>query len=177
MAIAVLGLAALTVVAMLFVRREERVRGEEANAGERGPRADLISIYVNDRPLAAGLILRDGLRRAPYARVSDLQAAVDGPSARQAEHGEEATEQHTSRFQVRGRQFISTDLGGCPGCAVEVVRQVVVSERVRRVDGEAYVPLADLVPAFEGRLAVEDSSRVYRIFAGICRWCILAARS
>jgi hypothetical protein len=63
--------------------------------------------------------------------------------------------------------------GGCDGCRLRVARTVLVSGALRSVGGEPHVPLSDIVRALEGRLDVDREGPVYRIHAGICRWCVL----
>lgn len=95
-------------------------------------------------------------------RVADLLLAVDGPTAA-----------GSGRLSLRGSSLYATKLGGCSGCPVRVKRGVLVSSRIREVAGEPYVPLADLLRAFEGRLVVERARKVYGIHVGQCSWCIL----
>jgi hypothetical protein len=97
--------------------------------------------------------------------VDALVRAVDG--ARPAD---------ASRLRNDGRRLYAAGVGGCDGCLLRVARPVVISERVRIVDGVAVLPLSDLVAALEGRVRRHPDTGVHEIFAGKCTWCILEPR-
>lgn len=123
-----------------------------------------VEIRLNGRPLGRGrLVARGDPGEAVYLRVADLTLAVDGPSPAAKAH-----------LRLRGSFLYALALGGCEGCAVRVNRSVVISSRVREIEGQTHLPLGDLVRAFEGRLEVETAGKVYGIYAGACSWCILA---
>jgi hypothetical protein len=122
-------------------------------------------IELNGQPLARGVMLRSALSWRSdelFVPLCDLRLAVDGPGAGRG-----------SRLRQEGRQLVATRTGGCEGCRVRVARAVLVSSGVRYVANEPHVPLADIVRAFEGRLDVDPHAGVYRIHAGVCRWCVL----
>jgi hypothetical protein len=122
-------------------------------------------IELNGQVLARGVMLRSSLPWCSdelFVPLRELRRAVDGTDAVRG-----------SRLRHDGRQLVATRTGGCDGCRVRVARAVLVSSGVRYVANEPHVPLADIVRAFEGRLDVDPHAGVYRIHAGVCRWCVL----
>lgn len=126
------------------------------------PGAD-VRIQLNGTLLARGRLLRRSPGDAAvYVSVRDLAAAIDGREAAEP-----------SRLRASGSRLDAVAAGGCGGCALRVVRPVRISGAVRRMDGEAYVPLVDLVRALEGRLEADARPGSYGIFVGACAWCVL----
>jgi hypothetical protein len=123
------------------------------------PAERLVAVNLNGTRLGQGLVLGSETGEQAWLRLLDLQRAVDGPAAPQG------------RLQRSGRELHATEVGGCPACRVRIVRAVLVSGRVRILAREPYVPLDDVVRAFEGTL---DAARdLYSLHVGECRWCIL----
>lgn len=140
---------------------ESAVRLPPAPGAE--PTSQEVEVRLNGRPLGRGLLLGTGdPGEVVYLRVADLALAVDGPPPAAKRH-----------LRLQGSSLFANTLGGCAGCSVRVNRIVLVSSRVRRFKAQAYLPLGDVVRAFEGRLEAEDAGRVYGIYAGACCWCIL----
>lgn len=150
--------ARLVVTLALLVVSEPAPRTTSQNAPQ--------VVELNGQPFATAMLLRPSLPWRPaeaYIAVRDLRAAVDGPSPT-----------GRSRLRLEDGRLLATSTGGCDGCRIRVARAVLVSGGVRFSDGVAYVPLADLVRAFEGRLDVDAATGTYRIHVGVCRWCVLA---
>ena len=132
---------------------------------QRAPRAmDRVRIEMNGMLLAVAVV--EGPEGDDVLLPVDaLLRAVDG-----AQPGEPA------RLRREGHRLYAAGVGGCAGCLLRVARPVVISERVRVVDGITVVPLGDLVAALEGRVRRHADPRVREIFAGKCTWCILEPR-
>jgi hypothetical protein len=128
----------------------------------RRPAAEGVRIEMNGRLLADVAVAEGDEVLLP---VDALVRAVDGGRPADA-----------SRLRHDGRRLYAAGVGGCSGCLLRVARPVVISERVRTVDGVAVLPLADLVAALEGRLRRHPDTGVHEIFAGKCTWCILEPR-
>ncbi|NUR32824.1 MAG: hypothetical protein HOQ17_02495 [Gemmatimonadaceae bacterium] len=128
----------------------------------RRPAADHARIEMNGRLLADVVVAEGDEVLVP---VDALLRAVDG--ARPAE---------VPRLRQEGRRLYAVGVGGCSDCLLRVARPVVISERVRVVDGVALLPLADLAAALEARMRRNPGTGVHEIFAGRCTWCILAPR-
>jgi hypothetical protein len=103
-------------------------------------------------------------REGIWMRVADLRHAVDGD------------ETVTRRLRSSGRQLHASALGSCAACRIRVVRQVVISRRVRVRAGEPYVPLEDVARAFEAKVSHDAPASVIHLHVGECRWCILEPR-
>src|SRR5688572_7343692 len=88
--------------------------------------------------------------------------------------GDQAT--GNARIRRDGRRLYAAGVGACDECPLGVARPVLISERVRIVDGVPMLPLADLVAALEGRVTRHHATGMWEIFAGKCTWCILEPR-
>jgi hypothetical protein len=122
-----------------------------------------VEIRLNGEPLGRGLVLVERGREEAWVRVADLRNAVDGSTA-------------GDRLRWSGRELHAAALGGCATCRFRVVRQVVISRRVRDRAGEAYVPLEDVARAFEAKVSQDAGASVIHLHVGECRWCILEPR-
>lgn len=124
-----------------------------------------VEVRVNGRALAPGLIVPAAAgREEVFVSVAGLARAIDG-----------AAPQGQPRLRVAGPALYAAAEGGCPGCPVRVRRPVLISPRLRTIGTEPYLPLSDLVRAFEGKLSADRAAGVYTIFAGSCHWCVLEA--
>jgi hypothetical protein len=121
-------------------------------------------IELNGRPLADVVVGTDDDGEVMLP-VEALIRAVDGTRPIEA-----------SRLRQDGRRLYAAGVGGCTGCLLRVARPVVISARLRVVDGVGVFPLADLVAALEGRVRRHPATGVHEIFAGKCTWCILEPR-
>lgn len=119
-----------------------------------------VEIRLNGERLGRGLVLVEQGREEAWVRVADLKQAVDGSTP-----GE--------RLRSSGRELHAAALGGCATCRFRVVRQVVISRRVRARAGEPYVPLEDVARAFEAKVSQDTGASVIHLHVGECRWCIL----
>jgi hypothetical protein len=119
-----------------------------------------VEIRLNGEPLGRGLVLMEHGREEAWVRVADLGNAVDGSTA-------------GDRLRRSGRELHAAALGGCATCRFRVVRQVVISHRVRTWAGEPYVPLEDVARAFEAKVSLDAGASVIHLHVGECRWCIL----
>ncbi|MGH7444828.1 MAG: hypothetical protein ACREKM_08135 [Longimicrobiales bacterium] len=117
----------------------------------------VVQVQLNGQPFASGIFSDRGERRLLIA-VADLRAAIDGSDAE-------------ARLGVRGSALYAIGRGGCRGCLLRVNRTVMISPALETVEGRLYVPIADVVRAFEGRL--ESAGDTYAIHVGVCSWCIL----
>jgi hypothetical protein len=126
------------------------------------PRQEL-EVRLNGRTVLRGVRL-DGDPEV-FVRVSDLIVAIDG-----------AADARDTRVRLSGRNLHGVAEGACPGCVVAVRRPVLISSAVRMIAREPYIPLRDLVRAFEGRLEPDSQRGGFDIFAGTCSWCVLEPR-
>jgi hypothetical protein len=129
------------------------------------PLQRLARVELNGEPLLQALMVSPAAGwpvGEPYVSLRDLRLAIDGRDGPER-----------SRLREDGRQLMAVATGGCDGCRLRVARTVLVSGALRSVGGEPHVPLSDIVRALEGRLDVDWAGPVYRIHAGICRWCVL----
>lgn len=124
-----------------------------------GPGPVAFQVQLNGERFARGVAVIDhsGERRLLIA-LADLRAAIDGSDAE-------------ARLGVRGRALYAIGRGGCTGCLLRVNRTVLISPALEQVEGRLYVPIDDVVRAFEGRL--ESAGESYAIHVGVCSWCIL----
>jgi ribosomal protein L37E len=122
-----------------------------------------VEIRLNGERLGRGLMLVEQGREEVWLRVADLWHAIDGSDA-------------GKRLRRSGRELYAAELGGCAACRFGVVRQVVVSRRVRDRAGEPYVPLEDVARAFEAKVSQVAGASVIHLHVGECRWCILEPR-
>jgi hypothetical protein len=101
-----------------------------------------VEVRLNDRAIAPGVALRlaNGQEQV-FVSVLGLARSVDGP--------EPVTR---SRLHVDGASLYAAITGGCDRCHVAVRRPVLISSGLRLIGLEPYLPLGDLVRAFEGRL-------------------------
>ena len=128
------------------------------------PATRRVSVLLNGRKLADGAVIPAAGGEEVFIPVSALARAVDGDHAARP------------RVRVESERLLAIETGACDSCIVRVMRAVVVSQRVRAIEGNQSFPLADLVTAFEGRLEVDGARNTYGIYAGKCTWCILAPR-
>jgi hypothetical protein len=122
-----------------------------------------VEIRLNGERLGRGLVLVERGREGVWMRVADLRHAVDGAGT-------------ATRLRSSGRELHASALGGCTACRYRVVRQVVISRRVRVRAGEPYVPLEDVARAFEAKVSQGAGAAVIHLHVGECRWCILEPR-
>jgi hypothetical protein len=122
-----------------------------------------VVIRLNGERLAQGLVVVERGREGAWVRVADLRHAVDGSTA-------------GNRLRNSGRELHAIALGGCAACRFRVVRQVVISRRVRVWGDEPHVPLEDVVRAFEAKVSQDPGASVIHLHVGECRWCILEPR-
>jgi hypothetical protein len=122
-----------------------------------------VEIRLNGERLGRGLVLVEQDHEEVWLRVADLRTAVDGATT-------------GDRLRSSGRELHAAAPGGCADCRVRVVRQVMISRRVRARAGEAYVPLEDVARAFEAKVSHDPGAAVIHLHVGECRWCILEPR-
>ncbi len=128
--------------------------------------AQQVEVRLNGRLLAPGVAAPAAPGKGEvFVSVAGLARAVDG-----------ATPNGRSRLRIEGRALYAAVEGGCAGCHVQVRRPVLISPRLRVIGAETYLPLEDLVRAFEGKLSADRAAGVYTIFAGDCSWCVLEPR-
>jgi hypothetical protein len=144
---------------------QSRAGADAGTAARRGPAQRPIEVRLNGMLLGQGLVASAGLDTLAWFRVTDLQRAVDGSAA---PHG---------RLRRSGGALYARDVGGCADCAVHVVRAVVISNRIRTMGREGFVPLEDVARAFEARLSHDTARTIYSLHADECGWCILAPRA
>ncbi len=98
----------------------------------------------------------------PIVAVGDIARVIDGPA-------------HSGRGHLflQGPRLFATRTGGCATCPLRVHRTVLLSAHVTRRGKGAYVPLADLVLALEGRIEDPAGTGDIQIRVESCRWCIL----
>lgn len=125
-----------------------------------------VEVHLNGRALTHGLaFLGVGGEVAVYVPVSGLAQAIGGSAGT-----------WRSWLRLEDLSLFAASEGGCVGCPVHIRRPVLISSRLRLIEGEPHLPLPDLVTAFEGRLGVDAPSGIYTIFAGRCTWCVLEAQ-
>ena len=124
-----------------------------------------VEIRLNGRRLLDGIAVRRSDGESVLVPVEALVRSIDGSSARTP-----------ARLRVDGSRLWAAAPGGCDSCRVHVARTVLVSGRVRAVEGVAAFPLDDLVAALEGRMERDAAPVFYDIHTGKCTWCILTAR-
>jgi hypothetical protein len=128
--------------------------------------AQKVEVRLNGRLLAPGVAAPAVLGKGEvFVSVAGLARAVDG-----------ANSNGHSRLRIEGRALYAAAEGGCAECYVQVRRPVLISPRLRVIGAETYLPLPDLVRAFEGKLSVDHRGGIYTIFAGSCNWCVLEPR-
>jgi hypothetical protein len=155
--------AALLLRAALTVLLPFLLHGTAAEAQAR-PAERTVEVRLNGERLGHGVIVLERGRAEASMRVADLRQAVDGSGA-------------GNRLRSSGRELHAVALGGCVSCRFQVVRQVVISRRLRVRAGEAYVPLEDVARAFEAKVSQDAGASVIHLHVGECRWCILEPRS
>lgn len=135
----------------------DRARSQRAPQSSPGPIA--VQVQLNGQPFAHGIEVVDarGERRLLIA-LTDLRAAIDGSDPE-------------ARLGVRGSALYAIGRGSCRGCLLRVNRTVLISPALEQVEGRLYIPIDDIVRAFEGRL--ESAGDTYAIHVGVCSWCIL----
>lgn len=126
-----------------------------------------VAIRLNGRLVATGSDVRSTRGEEILIAVNALRRAIEGDVS--TDQGA----QPVPRLRVDGKRLFASTVGGCTVCPARVARPVVISVRVRALDGVLWFPLADLVTAFDGRLEVDAARSVYGIHAGKCTWCIL----
>jgi hypothetical protein len=152
--------AALLLRAVLAVALTMLAHGTAA-AQDR-PVERTVEIRLNGERLGRGLVLAGRGGAEAWMRVADLRDGVDGSAG--------------NRLRTSGRELHAAAPGGCATCRIRVVRQVVISRRVRVRAGEAYVPLQDVARAFEAKVSQDAGASVIHLHVGECRWCILEPR-
>jgi hypothetical protein len=158
--------AALLLRVVLAVACSTLALGSAAAAQEGAverPVQRAVEIRLNGERLGRGLVLVEQGREEAWVRVADLRTAVDGFTT-------------GGRLRSSGRELHAAAPGGCATCRFQVVRQVVISRRVRERAGEPYVPLEDVARAFEAKVSHEPGASVIHLHVGECRWCILEPR-
>ncbi len=135
-----------------------------------GPLPRALAIHLNGRLFLAGVAVRSERGEEVLVAVGPLQRAIDGPALT------DGRQPPAPRLRVEGTKLFASASGGCDECPARVTRPVIISGRVRMIEGVPWFPLADLVTAFEGRLQVDAAKSVYGIYAGKCMWCILEPR-
>lgn len=78
-----------------------------------------------------------------------------------------------SRLRREGRSLYAVAGGSCRACTLRVLRPVRISGEVQELDGDAYLPLEDLVRALEGRVVADRHRGVFTVHVGTCHWCVL----
>ena len=144
--------AILVVVAVgswAFFRPSVEPAPQQAVAGD---------VTINGNPIAHALVTERG---AVYVSVPDLARAIDGNA--------------NERLQVKGASLLAINDGACKGCAIVVRRAVQISSKVRLFPNGPYIPLDDVVRAFEARLDTTTQTN-FNLYVGSCSWCILAPR-
>lgn len=140
--------------------------GSAAAAQDRAverPSQRAVEIRLNGERLGRGLVVVEQGREEAWLRVGDLRNAVDGSTT-------------GDRLQTWGQELHAAAAGGCATCRYQVVRQVVISRRVRLRAGQPYVPLEDVARAFEAKVSQDPDASVIHLHVGECRWCILEPR-
>jgi hypothetical protein len=158
--------AALLLQVVLAVAAPTLTPGTAAVAQDRTVERQVqraVEIRLNGERLGRGLVLVEQGREEAWLRVADLMHAVDGSI-------------EGNRLRNSGRDLYAAGVGGCAACRFQVVRQVVISRRLRVRVGEAYVPLEDVARAFEAKVSHEPGAFVIHLHVGECRWCILEPR-
>ncbi len=127
-----------------------------------------VEIRVNGSAAGGGVALRGIATRVPggdpavLVAVAELRRAVDGDGARPR-----------SRLRRDGRSLYAVIDGSCRSCTLRVLRPVRISRQVQELDGDAYLPLEDLVRALEGRVVADLPRGLYTVHVGTCHWCVL----
>lgn len=135
----------------------DRARSQGAPQSSPGPIA--VQVQLNGQRFAHGVaVFNDSGERRLLIALADLRAAIDGSDPE-------------ARLGVRGSALYAIGRGGCPGCLLRVNRTVLISPALEQVEGRLYVPIDDVVRAFEGRLEIAGDT--YAIHVGVCSWCIL----
>ena len=124
-------------------------------------------IRVNGMPVGRAIAGEAGGRAAGLlVAIADIASAIDGTAA-----------SGRGRLLTQGARLFATRTGGCRTCPLQVRRPVLLSARVIRREDGAYVPLADLITALEGRVEDPTGEGEIRIRVSVCRWCILEPAS
>ncbi len=135
-------------------------RGLDAQTSSRGS----ALVHLNGE-LLEGLVAIVSDNGESLVAVDALIRAIDGEQA-----------PGTARIRRDGSRLYAAGVGACDDCPIGVARPVLISKRVRTVDGVPMLPLADLVAALEGRVTRHHATGTWEIFAGKCTWCILEPR-
>jgi hypothetical protein len=159
------GVVVACIVAAVPAQAQPTLSGGAAASSSR-----TVEVHLNGHPFMQGVAVRSSGDEEILVAVEALQRAIDGPPLASGRKSS------APRLRLEGTKLFAAAAGGCPDCPVRITRAVIVTSRVRVIDGAPWFPLADLVTAFEARLEIDAAKSVYGIYAGTCRWCILEPR-